>query len=689
LIKMDKFKIVSKFKPTGDQPKAIDIIVNGIKSGKQFQTLMGITGSGKTYTMAKVIEKINKPTLVISHNKTLAAQLCAEFREFFPNNSVGYFVSYYDYYQPEAYIPSSDTYIEKETNINEEIDRLRHQATAHLLSRRDCIIVASVSAIYGLGSPFDYLNQSVNLKVGKEISMTMVLHQLSAIQYDRNSSVLNRGQFGVKGGILEIFPTYTEHIIRVEMFGDEIERIQYVDPLTKKVLKEVKEETFFPAKHFVAPNDRYKEALEKIRIEMEKQVKEFTGQGKLLEAQRIRQRTEFDIEMIQNTGYCNGIENYSRYFDGRKPGQSPFTLFDYFKYSDPNFLIMVDESHMTVPQLGAMYNGDRARKNNLVDFGFRLKSAFDNRPLRFGEFEDRINKCVFVSATPGPYEFEKSTNGNVKNYLDLYKRHQKGESVEGAVEQVIRPTGILDPIVEIHPVKNQIDDAVSEIQKTIKKGQRVLVTTLTKRMSEELSEYLSELGIKSCYLHSEVDTLERLDILKDLRLGKYDVVVGINLLREGLDLPEVSTVLILDGDNEGFLRSSTALIQTIGRAARHIEGRAVIYADKITNSIRQAKDETERRRKIQENYNKKHNITPESISKKIKSTFDEIRKEAKTKPLTLKDIPENDLYHVLSGLEEQMKLFAESLQFEKAADMRDQINSLKEEIAKKKFKSRF
>ncbi|NTU69800.1 excinuclease ABC subunit UvrB [bacterium] len=686
---MDKFKVVSKFKPTGDQPKAIETITQGIKNGKQFQTLMGITGSGKTYTMAKVIENINRPTLVISHNKTLAAQLCAEFREFFPNNSVGYFVSYYDYYQPEAYIPSSDTYIEKETNINEEIDKLRHQATAHLLSRKDCIIVASVSAIYGLGSPFDYLEQSVKVKIKETSPLTLVLHKLAAIQYDRNQTTLERGQFRVSGGTLEIFPTYAEHIIRISFFGDEVERIQYIEPLTRKVIEEIKEETIFPAKHFVAPIDRFKDALKLIHDEMEKQVKVFTKQGKLLEAQRIRQRTEFDIEMIQQTGYCNGIENYSRFFGGRKAGDPPFSLMDYFKYSDPDFLIMIDESHMTVPQIGAMYNGDRARKNNLIDFGFRLPSAYDNRPLKFNEFEERINQSVFVSATPGPYEFDKSTNGKVTNYLDLYKRHQKGESVDGTIEQVIRPTGILDPIVEIHPVKNQIDDAVNEIQKTIAIGQRVLVTTLTKRMAEELSEYLGELSIKACYLHSEVDTLERLDILKDLRKGVYDVVVGINLLREGLDLPEVSTVLILDGDNEGFLRSATALIQTIGRAARHIEGRAVIYADKITNSIRQAKDETERRRKIQIEYNEKHGITPASIKKKIKSAFDEIRREAKTKPISLKDIPENDLYHVLSGLEEQMKLYAESLQFEKAADMRDQIKSLKEELAKKKLKGRF
>lgn len=684
---MDKFKLKSKFKPTGDQPQAIAELIRGLNDGKQFQTLMGITGSGKTYTMAKVIENINRPTLVISHNKTLAAQLCAEFREFFPDNAVGYFVSYYDYYQPEAYLPSSDTYIEKETDLNEEIDKLRHQATAYLLSRRDVIIVASVSAIYGLGSPFDYMDQSLKLKKGQKQSLTLMLHELQALQYERNQTNVTRGNFSVKGEILEIYPTYADEIVRIQMFGDEIERITIIDPLTRKVYEEKSEITIFPAKHFITPQKRQGEIMIQIEKEMESRVKDFEKKGKLLEAQRIRQRTEFDLEMIQETGYTNGIENYSRYLTGRSEGEAPFTLLDYFKYSDKDFLMMIDESHMTVPQIGGMYNGDRARKTTLVDYGFRLPSALDNRPLKFAEFEERINQAVFVSATPSDYELSKST-GNIKTSADLYKAHKKGEKIEGAVEQIIRPTGILDPIIEIRPTKNQIDDALAEIQRTIKKGQRLLVTTLTKRMSEELSEYLSDLGIKACYLHSEVETLKRLDIIKDLRTGVYDVVVGINLLREGLDLPEVSTVLILDGDNEGFLRSATALMQTIGRGARHVEGRAIIYADKITKSIKHTVEETKRRRRIQEAYNKKHNITPASIKKKIIRAFDEIRREAKTKPLTLKQIPENELTQVIEGMEEQMQLFSEALEFEKAAELRDQVRSLKEEIAKKRLSKR-
>jgi excinuclease ABC subunit B len=684
---MDKFRLKSKFKPTGDQPQAIAELIRRLNNGKKFQTLMGITGSGKTYTMAKVIENINRPTLVISHNKTLAAQLCAEFREFFPNNAVGYFVSYYDYYQPEAYLPSSDTYIEKETDLNEEIDKLRHQATAYLLSRRDVIIVASVSAIYGLGSPFDYMDQSLKLRKGQAQSLTLMLHELQALQYERNQTNLTRGNFSVKGEILEIYPTYADEIVRIQMFGDTVEKISIIDPLTRKVYEDKSEITIFPAKHFVTPQKRQTEIMTQIEKEMESRVKYFEKKGKLLEAQRIRQRTEFDLEMIQETGYTNGIENYSRYLTGRDEGEAPFTLLDYFKYSDKNFMMMIDESHMTVPQIGGMYNGDRARKTTLVDYGFRLPSALDNRPLKFSEFEERINQAVFVSATPSDYELSKSTE-NIKTSIDLYKAHKKGKKVEGAVEQIIRPTGILDPIIEIRPTKNQIDDALAEIQKTIKKGQRLLVTTLTKRMSEELSEYLSDLGIKACYLHSEVETLKRLDIIKDLRTGVYDVVVGINLLREGLDLPEVSTVLILDGDNEGFLRSATALMQTIGRGARHVEGRAIIYADKITKSIKHTVEETKRRRKIQEEYNREHNITPASIKKKITRAFDEIRREAKTKPLTLKQIPENELTQVIEGMEEQMQLFSEALEFEKAAELRDQVRSLKEEIAKKRLSKR-
>lgn len=681
------FKLRSKFKPTGDQPQAIRELIKGFKDGKKFQTLMGITGSGKTYTMARVLEKINKPVLVISHNKTLAAQLCAEFREFFPENAVGYFVSYYDYYQPEAYLPSSDTYIEKETELNEEIDKLRHQATAYLLSRKDVIIVASVSAIYGLGSPFDYMNQSLNFKKGQKQSLTLILKELSALQYDRNQTNVTRGKFSVKGEILEVYPTYSDEIIRIQMFDNEIEKISIIDPLTRKTHEEKETITIFPAKHFITPEKRHGKIIKQIEKEMEERVKYFEKKGKLLEAQRIRQRTEFDLEMILETGYCNGIENYSRYLSGRKEGQPPFTLLDYFKYSDKSFCMMIDESHMTIPQIGGMYKGDRARKETLVNYGFRLPSALDNRPLKFKEFERRINQAVFVSATPSDYELKKSTE-NIKSKAELYEAHKKGEKVSGAIEQIIRPTGVLDPKIEIRPLKNQIDDALEEIQKTIKKDQRLLVTTLTKRMSEELSEYLSDLGIKACYLHSEIDTLKRLDILKDLRTGVYDVVVGINLLREGLDLPEVSKILILDGDNEGFLRSATALMQTIGRGARHIEGKAIIYADRMTRSIKQTVSETKRRRKIQKAYNKKHNITPASIKKKITRAFDEIRKQAKVKPLTLKDIPEDELTHVIEGMEERMQLFADALDFEKAAELRDQVESLKEEIAKKKLAKR-
>jgi len=675
-----KFKLISKFSPTGDQPQAIEELTKNIKEGKKFQTLLGVTGSGKTYTMAKVVENIQKPTLVISHNKTLAAQLCSEFREFFPQNAVGYFVSYYDYYQPEAYIPSSDTYIGKETSLNEEIDKLRHQATANLLSRQDVIIVASVSCIYGLGSPEDYQKISLYLKRGERHLLTHILKQLTELQYERNNIDFRRGTFRVKGDVLDIFPSYDDEAIRLEFFGDEVEKISKIDPLTSKKIEEKNEIKVFPAKHFVTPLDRLNLALAQIKEELELRVKELKKQSKDLEAQRLHQRTEFDLEMLKETGYCSGIENYSRYLSGRKKGEAPFTLVDYFLYNSPDFQLIIDESHMTVPQIGGMYHGDQARKQTLVDYGFRLPSALDNRPLKFKEFEERINQVTFVSATPGPYELEKSTK-KFKDYSQIYKAHKKGKDISGVIEQVIRPTGILDPGVEVRPLGNQIDDTISEIQKATARGQRVLVTTLTKRMAEDLSDYLTELGIKIHYLHSEIETLKRLDILKDLRSGVYDVVVGINLLREGLDLPEVTRVLILDGDNEGFLRSATSLIQTIGRGARNIESKAIIYAERETQSIKQTIFETKRRRKIQEEYNKKHNITPKTIKKAIREHFAEIKKE-EAKPLKLSDIPKDEISHVLEKLEEEMNLYADALEFEKAAKVRDQIKTLKEELQK-------
>ncbi|GIK74573.1 MAG: UvrABC system protein B [Chloroflexota bacterium] len=666
---MPPFQVVSEFKPTGDQPQAIAKLAEGVRQGMKHQVLLGVTGSGKTYTMAKVIEQVQKPTLIMAHNKTLAAQLYAEMREFLPNNAVEYFVSYYDYYQPEAYIPRTDTYIEKDAQINEEIDRLRLAATSALFSRRDVVIVASVSCIYGLGSPQDYGRVVLNLRVGDMVRRNQILRHLVEIYYDRNDNFLQRGRFRVRGDVLEVQPADRETAYRISLWGDEIERISEFDPLTGELIADHQQVDIFPAKHFVTPQDRLEEAIEEIRQEMEEQVAVFQSQGKLLEAQRIQQRTNYDIEMLREVGYCNGIENYSRPLAGRPPGSTPWTLLDYFP---PDWLLIVDESHMTIPQVRGMYNGDRARKEVLVGYGFRLPSALDNRPLMFSEFEDHLNQAIYVSATPGPYEKEHA---------------------EQIVEQVIRPTGLVDPVVEVRPTKGQIDDLLREIKVRVARGQRVLVTTLTKRMAEDLTEYLAELSIKVHYLHSEIHTIERVEILRDLRLGVYDVVVGINLLREGLDLPEVSLVAVLDADKEGFLRSESALIQTIGRAARHVEGKAILYADVITDSMRRAIDETNRRRAIQEAYNREHDIEPQSIVKGIRDLTDRVRVLAESKTtykvedggaeakVVLEADPERlspeDLAKLIKSIEQEMKTAAKALEFERAAALRDQLVELR------------
>ncbi len=666
---MPPIQVVSEFKPTGDQPQAIAQLASGIQQGMKHQVLLGVTGSGKTYTMAKVIEQVQKPTLIMAHNKTLAAQLYAEMREFLPNNAVEYFVSYYDYYQPEAYIPRTDTYIEKDAQINEEIDRLRLAATSSLFSRRDVVIVASVSCIYGLGSPQDYGRVVLHLGVGDTVRRNQVLRHLVEIYYDRNDNFLQRGRFRVRGDVLEVQPADRETAYRISLWGDEIERISEIDTLTGEVVADHRQVDIFPAKHFVTPQDRLEEAIEEIRKEMAEQVSTFESQGKLLEAQRIQQRTNYDIEMLREVGYCNGIENYSRPLAGRPPGSTPWTLLDYFP---SDWLLIIDESHMTVPQVRGMYNGDRARKEVLVGYGFRLPSALDNRPLMFSEFEDHLHQVVYVSATPGPYE---------------------NEHAEQVVEQVIRPTGLIDPIVEVRPTKGQIDDLVREIKQRTAKGQRVLVTTLTKRMAEDLTEYLAELNIKVHYLHSEIHTIERVEILRDLRLGVYDVVVGINLLREGLDLPEVSLVAVLDADKEGFLRSGSALIQTVGRAARHVEGKAILYADAITDSMRYALDETNRRRAIQEAYNREHNIEPQSIVKSIRDLTDRVRvmAEAKTEykaggstaaesivpDVSPEHLSPEDLSKLIKSIEQEMKDAAKALEFERAAGLRDQLVQLR------------
>ncbi|HLD27557.1 MAG TPA: excinuclease ABC subunit UvrB [Patescibacteria group bacterium] len=719
---MNKFKLKSPFKPTGDQPQAIDKLTLGLKSGFKHQTMLGVTGSGKTFTMANIIQSVQKPTLVISHNKTLAAQLASEFRDFFPDNAVHYFVSYYDYYQPEAYKPSTDTYIEKESEINEEIERLRHASTNALLSRKDVIIVASVSCIYGLGSPATYEEMSVKLKVGETRKRDKLLRHLTDLQFSRNDQGFYRGDFRVKGDVVEIFPMEEKNeIVRIEFYGDKIEKISKVDFLTgKRITIDERRKTsyvppilsyeIFPARHFVTPEEKLKKGVADIRQELAERIQYFKSQNLLLEAQRIEQRTNYDLEMIEEVGYCNGIENYSRYLTGREAGEQPATLIDYFP---DDFLMFIDESHMTIPQLNGMYNGDRARKQTLVDFGFRLPSALANRPLKFSEFEKHINKVIYVSATPAAYEYRMSKVecrqmrvGNlIKEVVDMEDLKSKIKAPDSAVaQQVIRPTGLLEPSVEIKKTKNQLDDLLLEIKKTVKKKQRVLVTTLTKRLAEEISDYLKELKIKVQYLHSEIDTLERLDILRDLRLGKFDVLVGINLLREGLDLPEVSLVAILDADKEGFLRSETSLIQTMGRAARHSEGRVIMYADKLTGSMKRAIEEVERRRRIQRDYNKQHHLTPRSIEKEVgeslKFRVGDLRLKIKDKGFPSKaalswrhamdqplagrideknydNIPKDELKRIIDDLEDEMKVAAGNLEFEKATELRDEIKRLK------------
>ncbi len=649
------FEIEANFKPTGDQPAAIRAISAGLKENLHHQTLLGVTGSGKTYTMAKIVEEVQRPTLVIAHNKTLAAQLASEFQDFFPRNSVQYFVSYYDYYQPEAYIPQSDTYIEKESDVNEEIDRLRHAATRALLTRRDTLIVASVSCIYGLGSPEEYRSVVLSLRRGEEPGLRKVVRKLIDMYYERNDMEMVRGRFRLRGDTLEIMPAYEELAIRVQFFGDEIERIIELDPLTGEVLAELDNIDIFPGKHFVTPEDELKEALKDIEEELGVRLDELRSLGKLLEAQRLEQRTNFDLEMLKETGSCAGVENYSRPLGRRPPGSAPWTLLDYFP---DDFLVFIDESHITLPQIRAMYKGDFSRKTTLVDFGFRLPSAMDNRPLAFEEFEERVNQIVYVSATPGPYEAE----------------HE-----ERRAEQIIRPTGLIDPEIILCPSEGQIDDLLERIRATTARNERALVTTLTKRMAEELSDYLRELGVRVHYLHSEILTLERVEILRDLRLGVYDVVVGINLLREGLDLPEVSLVAIIDADKEGFLRSGTSLVQTIGRAARHVEGKVVMYADRITDSMKYAIDETNRRREIQSAHNDANSITPTSIVKEVKDITTRIRQvaEAKTPYVIPSALPKNDLVRLVKDLEKQMKKAARELEFEKAALLRDQVTDLR------------
>lgn len=654
---MPKFKLRTKFKPTGDQPTAISALVSGLNNHEKFQTLLGVTGSGKTFTMANVIAQVQKPTLVLAHNKTLAAQLFSEFKQFFPNNEVHYFVSYFDYYQPEAYIASSDTYIEKDSKINEEIDRLRHAATSALLTRRDTIIVASVSCIYGIGSPADYAEMSITAEIGQRYKQDKFIRHLNDIQYHRNDIDFARGTFRVRGDTIDIFPSGSEIAVRLEFFGDDIERIVRIDPLTGEVIDQPNDVKIFPTSHYVTPRERMAGVIEKIRTEFDDRLAYFEKNQKYLEAQRLAQRTKFDLEMLEQTGFVKGIENYSRYLTDREPGEQPATLLDYFP---DDFLMFIDESHMTIPQVRGMYNGDRARKETLVDYGFRLPSALDNRPLKFDEFERHINKMIFVSATPADYELQHSPD---------------------PIRQVIRPTGLLDPVIEVRPSQHQVDDLVAEVRDRTSKGQRVLVTTLTKRMAEDLSAYLLELDIKTAYIHSEVDTLERSDILRQLREGVFDVLVGINLLREGLDLPEVSLVAIIDADKEGFLRSESALIQTIGRAARHLDGRVIMYADSITGSMQRAIDETNNRRMVQEQYNQEHDITPTSIAKKIDEGLRAIIPAKNDKPkLNLAKIPKDEYAGLVRDLTAQMELAAANLEFEKAADLRDTITEIRSKL---------
>ena len=682
------FKVEAPFTPTGDQPTAIQSLTDGIERGEWAQVLLGATGTGKTFTMAKVIEAVQKPTLIIAHNKTLAAQLCSEFKSFFPNNAVEYFVSYYDFYQPEAYIPSSDTYIEKDASINDEIDKLRHSATMSLFERRDVIIVASVSCIYGLGDPEDYSDLVLSLRLGQTKSRDEILSKLVDIQYTRNDMNFIRGTFRVQGDTIEIFPAaYSERAIRVELFGDEIDRLVEVDALTGEVIAERKHVAVYPASHYVTTKEKMKIAVERIEAELDEQLAKLKAEDRLLEAQRLEQRTRYDIEMMQEMGYCSGIENYSRHMSERKAGEAPYTLIDYFP---DDFLIMVDESHVTIPQVRAMYNGDRARKESLIEYGFRLPSALDNRPLKFDEFVERINQIVYVSATPGPYEMEVETN---------------------VAEQIIRPTGLLDPFIEIRPIKGQMDDLLGEIHKRAARNERVLVTTLTKKMAEDLTEFLKEMGVRVRYLHSDIVTIERAEIIRDLRAGVFDVLVGINLLREGLDMPEVSLVAILDADKEGFLRSDTAMIQTIGRAARNVNGHVIMYADRVTGSMQRAMDETDRRRAVQEAYNIEHHITPKSVSKDVKELIEltKIEEDMVTdgKGLSPKngkkkssaagmdhgyepyaqdadatkvaEITTEELYNKIEELDRQMKAAAKQLEFEKAAKLRDQLGELRQQ----------
>ena len=660
---MNKFNLISDLKPTGDQPQAIEKISEKISNNVSEQTLLGVTGSGKTFTMAGVIEKVQKPTLVFAHNKTLAAQLATEFKEFFPQNAVEYFVSYYDYYQPEAYVPRTDTYIEKDASINEDLDKLRHSATRSLLTRKDVLIVASVSCIYGLGSPEEYQGFVASIEKGETKTRKSLIEQLINMQYERNDFDLSRGKFRVKGDTVDIFPAYEQICVRIEFWGDQIDRISTIDHLTGEILGQREFLEIYPAKHFVTPEDKIKMAIKDIKTELSTHLKLLNSNGKLLEAQRLESRTKYDIEMLELAGYCSGVENYSMHLSRRNPGSTPYTLLDYFP---KDFLLFVDESHMTIPQVRGMYFSDRSRKETLVEHGFRLPSAVDNRPLNFNEFQNRIHQVVYVSATPSVFEQERSN--------------------EHITEQIIRPTGLIDPVVEVVPVEGQIDHLLETVSERIKKGERCLITTLTKRMSEELSDYLKESGIKTQYLHSEVDTLERSEILRDLRLGVYDVIVGINLLREGLDLPEVSLVAILDADKEGYLRSYTALIQTIGRAARHIDGKVIMYADRITNSMKTAIDETNRRRLLQESHNKQHGITPKSINKTIKDINERIRsiswvEQSKTETISNKELPKEEITNMIKELEIQMKKSSEQLEYEKAAIIRDQIIDLRKVLS--------
>ena len=657
---MPDFRIASDFLPTGDQPQAIERLVEGVKAGMKHQTLLGVTGSGKTFTMANVIARLQRPTLVLAPNKTLAAQLCSEFREFFPENAVEYFVSYYDYYQPEAYVPKSDLYIEKDSSMNEEIDRLRHSATKALFERRDVIIVASVSCIYGLGSPEEYGKVVLTLRRGETRRRDKVLRFLTDIHYERNDYALGRGKFRVRGDTLEIHPIGEDVAIRVEFWGDEVERITEVDPLTGEVLVERTQVDIYPAKHFVTTQEKLEEALRDIEEELRQRLAELRAEGKLVEAQRLEQRTRYDMEMMRETGFCSGVENYSRHLSRREPGSMPWTLLDYFP---DDYLMFIDESHLSIPQVRGMYAGDYSRKKTLVDYGFRLPSALDNRPLKFSEFEKHINQVIYVSATPGPYEREHS---------------------QQIVEQLIRPTGLIDPSVEVKPTAGQIDDLLEQVRARVARGERALITTLTKRMAEDLADYLREMGIKVHYLHSEIETLERIEILRDLRLGVYDVVVGINLLREGLDLPEVSLVAILDADKEGYLRSEGSLIQTIGRAARHVDGHVIMYADTVTESMRRAIEETYRRRRLQMEYNEKHGITPTGIRKAIKDISNRMKavaEAAATYESSGVPMPKDDILRLIKDLEAQMKQAARELEFEKAALLRDRIIELRREIA--------